>query len=115
MFGRASREALSPRSAHARLAPAMAPRRRARARPTIFFGRSDVMSLEHLGYNESIAQRFGPFTERGLLPARIVRQDQRYVVRSSTGEWEAEVSGRFRHEAASREAFPVIGDWVAID
>jgi ribosome biogenesis GTPase len=73
------------------------------------------MSLEHLGYNESIAQRFGPFTERGLLPARIVRQDQRYVVRSSTGEWEAEVSGRFRHEAASREAFPVIGDWVAID
>ena len=73
------------------------------------------MSLEWLGWNEHFIQRFSSHQDRGLRPARVVRQDQRYVVRAADGDYEAEVSGRFRHEATSREVFPVIGDWVAID
>ena len=72
------------------------------------------MSFDSLGWNEHFEQRLRPYAERGLDPARVVRQDQRYLVRTIAGDRDAEVSGRFRHEAASRAEFPAVGDWVAV-
>lgn len=73
------------------------------------------MNLNELGWNSRWEQSFAPLIERGLEPARVAREDRdRYVVLTPSGPRPAEVTGRFRHEAAGRVAFPAVGDWVAI-
>ncbi len=39
---------------------------------------------------------------------------ERYLVRTITGEFEAEITGHLRYKAESREDFPAVGDWVVI-
>lgn len=71
--------------------------------------------LGRLGWNPYWELRFEPFAEQGLLAARVVRQDRgAYLVCGQQGEYMAEVSGRFRHDASSRSEFPAIGDWVGV-
>jgi ribosome biogenesis GTPase len=49
-------------------------------------------------------------------PARVVEeQKERYRVVSRAGEVPAEVLGRLRHEARSREDFPAVGDFVMLE
>lgn len=74
------------------------------------------MNLIDLGWSDFFTQRFAPFGARGLVPARVVRQQRdRSVLDGGGGEWAGEVSGRFRHEAAGPADYPVAGDWVAVD
>jgi ribosome biogenesis GTPase len=73
------------------------------------------MNLNELGWNPEFEQKFEPYKSRGYAPARIARVERdSYVAYSVLGELEAEVSGRFRFEAAGPADFPAVGDWVAV-
>ncbi|MBN2206283.1 MAG: ribosome small subunit-dependent GTPase A [Candidatus Aminicenantes bacterium] len=74
------------------------------------------MNLIDLGWNEYFKERFAPYGERGLVPARVVKQQRdRSVLDGGGGEWVGEVSGRFRHEAGGPADYPVAGDWAAVE
>src|SRR2546425_6232839 len=71
------------------------------------------MSLEKFGWNSHFAAEFARLGEPGLEPARVALFDrERFLVWSATGEHEAVVSGRLRHEAAG---WPAVGDWVTLE
>jgi len=56
-----------------------------------------------------------PFAAQGFEPARVALEHQHiYRLYTAAGECLARVRGRLRHRAARREAFPAVGDWVAI-
>lgn len=73
------------------------------------------VNIDSLGWHAFFEERFAPFREEGLLPARVACEHRgAYVVHGEDRELLAEVSGRFLHEAQSRGDFPAVGDWVAI-
>lgn len=73
------------------------------------------MKLEDLGYNEKL-ENFR--IENGLKSfetGRVVAEHkERYIVKTASGEFEAEITGNLRFSAKSREDFPAVGDWVLI-
>jgi ribosome biogenesis GTPase len=72
------------------------------------------MSLQTLGWNDRFQALFSSLAEPHLFPARVAREDRdRYLLLDASGEREATLAGRFRHEAMSRAAHPAVGDWVA--
>lgn len=72
--------------------------------------------LDELGWTGAFEAHFGPHGEAGLSPARVSAEHRgAYVVRAATGELDATVSGRFRHDALDAADYPAVGDWVAID
>ena len=74
------------------------------------------MSLHVLGWNDFFERQWNSRANDGLKPARVVEeQKETYRVAGESGELASEVTGRFRHEASDRSAFPAVGDWVAID
>jgi ribosome biogenesis GTPase len=70
------------------------------------------------GWDAVFADRFAPFAEQGLLPARIVVEYQHIYgvagLDGTVGEVLATVAGRLRHRAIGRVDYPAVGDWVAI-
>lgn len=74
------------------------------------------MKLEDLGWNlffESEKNRlgFGDF-----LAGRVVSESRgAYKVRSEKGEYLAKITGKQMFDATSREDYPAVGDWVAIE
>ncbi len=44
----------------------------------------------------------------------IAEHKERYTVKTTQGEYEAEITGNMRFSALSREDFPAVGDWVAM-
>ena len=61
-----------------------------------------AINLDELGWQPSFSQPFDELAERGLVPARVARQNRHnYVVFAKAGALAAEVSGTMR-EAASR-------------
>jgi ribosome biogenesis GTPase len=44
----------------------------------------------------------------------VEEQKEAYRVVGESGELASEVTGRFRHDASDRSAFPAVGDWVSI-
>ena len=79
------------------------------------------MSLrEQLGWNDFFEQQRRTAEElspRGhdLLYSRVVEEQRGlYRVAGDIDGW-AEVSGRFRHEAATAADFPAVGDWVGVE
>jgi ribosome biogenesis GTPase len=72
--------------------------------------------LTVLGWDERVAAEFAPYAARGLEPARVALEHQHiYRLYTEDGECLARVRGRIRHQAEAREAFPAVGDWVAIE
>jgi ribosome biogenesis GTPase / thiamine phosphate phosphatase len=72
------------------------------------------MTLEELGYNENL----GKFQKENNLDSFeigrvILEHKERYVVKSSDNEFDAELIGNLRFTAESRYDFPAVGDWVA--
>lgn len=76
---------------------------------------SENPGLKPYGWNDRLQRDFAPFAAEGLVPGRVIVQ-QRGLWRLVTehGEVDAELAGRFVHEAAEG-GFPVAGDWVAAD
>lgn len=74
-----------------------------------------LLSIEALGWDDSWAAAFAPHAARGLRPARVVLEHQ-HIYRVHLGDRDvlARVTGRVRHRLAGREAFPAVGDWVAV-
>ena len=72
--------------------------------------------LSQLGWTDSFAEEFVDLNNPSLTAARVSREHRdRYEVLTENGALWAEVTGRFRHLATSREEFPVVGDWVGVD
>jgi len=71
-----------------------------------------VSSLDHLGWNAFYQKQIAD--DRALRIARVI-EEQRGLYRVA-GQFEgwAEISGRFRHDAASAADFPAVGDWVGV-
>jgi ribosome biogenesis GTPase len=73
-----------------------------------------VSSRERLGWNPFFAAQVGSLALTDLAFSRIIEEQRgTYRLDGDVEGW-AEVSGRFRHEAASIAEFPAVGDWVGV-
>lgn len=73
------------------------------------------MKLEDLGYNSELENFRKEQGLDGLEMGRVIAEHkERYIVRTATGEYEAEITGNMRFTAGSREDFPAVGDWIAL-
>lgn len=71
--------------------------------------------LEDFGWSATFEEPLRAVQGDGLSAGRVVAQFQGlYRAMSDAGELLCDVSGRFRHNAPSPGAFPVVGDWVAL-
>lgn len=73
------------------------------------------MKLEELGYNDNlekyrVEQKLDSF-EIGRI---IAEHKERYIVKTTEGVYEAEITGNIRFTAKGREDFPAVGDWVSL-
>lgn len=74
-----------------------------------------MMELMDYGWSAGLENLFAPFAGRGLVPGRVIRQQRGlWTAAAAGGEFEAEVSGRFRREAAGAADYPAVGDWAAL-
>jgi len=75
----------------------------------------EIMTLEDLGYNDNL-EHFR--TSNNLLNfdvGRVISEHkERYIVKTTDNEYEAEVIGNLRFSAKNRSDFPAVGDWVSI-
>ncbi|MPZ16319.1 MAG: ribosome small subunit-dependent GTPase A [Luteitalea sp.] len=71
--------------------------------------------LVTLGWDDRFAREFQHYAAAGLVPGRVVAEHQ-HIYRVSTDEAEmlVRVAGRARHRWRARDAFPAVGDWVAL-
>jgi len=72
-------------------------------------------ALTSLGWDPGCEAAFGPFAATGRLPARVVvAHRDAWIVATASGDHDAVISGRFRHEALGPGDLPAVGDWVAV-
>ena len=73
------------------------------------------MRLEDLGYNDRLEKfRIEHNLDSFEIGRVIAEYKERYIVRTTKGEFEAEITGSMRFSAKSREDFPAVGDWVSL-
>ena len=73
------------------------------------------MKLEDLGYNDKLEKFRIENNLNGFETGRVVAEHKdRYIVKTTKGEFEAEITGNMRFTAKSRSDFPAVGDWVAL-
>ena len=73
------------------------------------------MRLEDLGYSNKLEKfRIDNHLENFEIGRVIAEHKERYIVRTTKGEFEAEITGNMRFSAISHEDFPAVGDWVAL-
>jgi len=71
------------------------------------------MQLSELGFDGWFQEQARQYPDRHF--ARISRVDrERYLVRNEHAEVRAELSGQFLFNAATRQDWPCVGDWVAV-
>jgi ribosome biogenesis GTPase len=72
-------------------------------------------TLHTLGWNDFFAQHFVPYAREGYSVGRIALEHKHiYRIYTEDGELLGEIAGRLRYEAAGRDDFPAVGDWVVI-
>ncbi len=70
--------------------------------------------LAQFGWTPALEEAFVPHAADGLEPARVaVEHRDAYLLYTARGERWAELAGRLRHAAGSRDDLPAVGDWVA--
>jgi len=74
------------------------------------------MDLKDLGWSESLAESFEGLKEsvEGEAARVVGAQRERYRLLTPRGAFDAQLSGRLRHEAGEGE-LPVVGDWVVAE
>ncbi|MEL7315402.1 MAG: ribosome small subunit-dependent GTPase A [Cyanobacteria bacterium J06559_3] len=75
------------------------------------------MNLTKFGWcpGSSFDSAFAPLAQAGFLAGRVVLEHRgTYRVQTELGECAAEVTGHFRHQTEDEQAFPAVGDWVAL-
>lgn len=80
----------------------------------------DMTTIAHplamYGWDARAAALFSELESESLQPGRVLSEHRGgYAVAIASGEIDASISGRFRHEAEAAEDFPAVGDWVAIE
>ncbi len=71
-----------------------------------------MYTLEDLGWGPFFQSQITGTTEE-LIPARVAEEQRgAYLLLAERGPLEAAVTGRMMHDAAGREDFPAVGDWV---
>jgi len=71
--------------------------------------------LEYLGYNDTFERVRIEHKLKDFDIGRVIAEHkERYIVKTSEGEFEAEITGNLRFSAQDREGFPAVGDWVAL-
>jgi ribosome biogenesis GTPase / thiamine phosphate phosphatase len=72
-------------------------------------------ALEAFGWTSHFELAFGPLRSAGLEPGRVLSEERgRCLVATVSGEAWVSIAGRLRHEAASAEDLPAVGDWVGL-
>jgi ribosome biogenesis GTPase len=75
-----------------------------------------MMKMEDLGWNEFFETDRAKLGLEDFEMARIVAEYKGlYKVKNTEGEYLARITGKRMFEATSREDYPAVGDWVAID
>jgi ribosome biogenesis GTPase len=75
-----------------------------------------VYSLQDLCWSEFFEKQWQQKQMIGLVRARVSEENRGlYKVISENGESWAELRGKLRHKAASREMLPAVGDWVLVE
>lgn len=75
----------------------------------------DRDQLQRYGWNDFFEAAFHDLAEQSYVPARVgLEYNQFYRVLTDKGELLAEITGKLKHEAASRAELPAVGDWVAL-
>jgi ribosome biogenesis GTPase len=73
------------------------------------------MKLEDLGYNNKLEKFRIDNNLNSFEVGRVIAEHkERYSIKTTKGEYEAEITGNMRFTAKSREDFPAVGDWVAL-
>ncbi|HET9571002.1 MAG TPA: ribosome small subunit-dependent GTPase A [Bacteroidales bacterium] len=73
------------------------------------------MELEDLGFNAELERFRIDNNLETFVTGRVVSEHkERYIVRTIERTYEAEITGNLRFTAKSREDFPAVGDWVAL-
>lgn len=73
------------------------------------------MKLEDFGYNDKFEKLRIENNLKDFEIGRIISEHkERYIVKTTQSEFEAEITGNLRFSAKSREDFPAVGDWVAL-
>lgn len=73
------------------------------------------MKLEDLGYNSQLEQFRTENKLDSFETGRVIAEHkERYIVKTASDEFEAEITGNLRFTAKSREDYPAVGDWVAL-
>ncbi|MBN2274752.1 MAG: ribosome small subunit-dependent GTPase A [Bacteroidales bacterium] len=73
------------------------------------------MRLEDFGYDNRFEQlRKVQNLESYEIGRVIAEHKERYIVKTTKGEFEAEITGNMRFTAQGREDFPAVGDWVVL-
>ncbi|MEM7368523.1 MAG: ribosome small subunit-dependent GTPase A [Bacteroidota bacterium] len=74
-----------------------------------------TLTLKELGYTDTLAQYRADHKLDSLIVGRVISEHkERYVVKTDTAEYDAELIGNIRYSAESRYDFPAVGDWVAM-
>jgi ribosome biogenesis GTPase / thiamine phosphate phosphatase len=73
------------------------------------------ITLEDLGYNDKLEEfRIEQKLDSFEIGRVIAEHKERYIIKTSKGEYETEITGNMRFTAKRREDFPAVGDWVAL-
>ena len=73
------------------------------------------MTLEDLGYNKDLESYRRSQNLESFGVGRVISEHkERYVVKTTEDEYDAEIIGNLRFSAQNRSDFPAVGDWVAI-
>ena len=73
------------------------------------------MTLEDLGYNIDLENYRKDQKLDSFGVGRVISEHkERYVVKTTENEYDAEIIGNLRFSAHKRSDFPAVGDWVAI-
>jgi ribosome biogenesis GTPase / thiamine phosphate phosphatase len=74
-----------------------------------------MMKMEDLGWNEFFETDRAKLGLEDFEMARVTAEYKGlYKVKNTEGEYSAKITGKRMFEAASREDYPAVGDWVAI-
>lgn len=74
------------------------------------------MTLEDLGYNDFFETNRKKLEFGDFAVARVTSETKgAYRVKNIDGEYLAKITGKIRFNARSREDYPAVGDWVAIE
>jgi ribosome biogenesis GTPase len=73
------------------------------------------VTLSLLGWDDSLASQFHPFSAAGLVPARVaLHHKNAYELLLETGVASGTCTRRLLHASLTRADLPAIGDWVAV-